>query len=499
MISSLQGRLDMVGMVVWTRTFSIAASLLVATPVGALERRVSAAGAEYVMQGLVGVGRIAASTRDAFGETSGSGSGMAIEPGTWRKTDNGYAGSFFLLPDRGYNVEGTTDYRARLQKLDVRFSPLAPGASGVLQNQVEAKINATILLTDEKGESMSGLDPVAVRPATASFPLMPQAVNGRVSLDPEAIGFLPDGSILISDEYGPYNYRFSREGKLLSAFAPPQSFLPMRKGKVDFSSNNPGPGAPVPDPRNPETGRQNNQGFEGTAITPDGKFAVQVLQSATRQDGGDDPSTRNFTRALVWDMTEPATPKLAHEYVVPLPTFKDAKGATLVAAQSELVALDNKRFLILCRDSNNGLGVKGDVSLYRWIEILDLSEATDIAGTEFDGLKPVAPKGVLAAGITPAKLTPFIDINASDDLERFGLHNGLPRDRNMLSEKWESMALASALDPERPNDWFLFVANDNDFITLDGYQVGAAYKDQSGSEVDTMFFVYRLTLPAVAK
>ena len=35
------------------------------------------------------------------------------------------------------------------------------------------------------------------------------------------------------------------------------------------------------------------------------------------------------------------------EYVVPLPVFKDAKGKTLVAAQSELVALSDTLFLLL--------------------------------------------------------------------------------------------------------------------------------------------------------
>jgi len=41
----------------------------------------------------------------------------------------------------------------------------------------------------------------------------------------------------------------------------------------------------------------------------------------------------------------------------------------------------------------------------------------------------------------------------------------------------------------------LFITNDNDFITQNGYQVGAAYKDASGAEVDTMLLVYRVTLP----
>ena len=95
----------------------------------------------------------------------------------------------------------------------------------------------------------------------------------------------------------------------------------------------------------------------------------------------------------------------------------------------------------------------------------------------------------------PATLTSFIDLNDNAQLEKFGLHNGPLNDRNNLSEKWEGMALAPALDPTHPRDFFLFVSNDNDFITQDGYQAGAPYKDPSGVEVDTMILVYRLTLP----
>jgi len=57
------------------------------------------------------------------------------------------------------------------------------------------------------------------------------------------------------------------------------------------------------------------------------------------------------------------------------------------------------------------------------------------------------------------------------------------------------MSLAPALDTAAPDDWFLFVANDNDFLTQDGFQVGQAYKAEDGADVDTMFQVYRVTLP----
>ncbi|HTI87084.1 MAG TPA: hypothetical protein VL966_10810, partial [Alphaproteobacteria bacterium] len=61
------------------------------------------------------------------------------------------------------------------------------------------------------------------------------------------------------------------------------------------------------------------------------------------------------------------------------------------------------------------------------------------------------------------------------------------------------MGLLPALDPAKPDDWFLFVANDNDFITQDGFQVGATYQDPSGVDLDTTFLAYRLTIPGLKR
>ncbi len=57
------------------------------------------------------------------------------------------------------------------------------------------------------------------------------------------------------------------------------------------------------------------------------------------------------------------------------------------------------------------------------------------------------------------------------------------------------MSLSPALEPAAPDDYFLFIANDNDFLTQDGFQVGMAYKADNGANVDTMFQVYRVGLP----
>jgi len=477
---------------------ALLASVLV--PASALaDVSVTVGGTAYVSHGLVGIGRIPANTRDKFGETFGSGSGMSIDLKSWAKDGDSYKGALWLLPDRGYNAVGTVDYVPRVNTIDVILHPVAPGqpeTTGAQQSEVQATLTDSLKLHDDKGADTTGLDPMdGVRAAAGSLPMLPQAPNGKVALDNEAIVRLADGSMLISDEYGPNIYHFGADGKLISATQPPQALVPMRNGKPDFASNNPGPGETAPTPADPDTGRQNNQGLEGMSMTPDGKTLIAVLQSATRQDGGDSGKTRENTRALVYDATDVDHLKLVHEFVVPLPVFNDANGKRTIAAQSEIIALSPTRFLMLARDSGNGQGLKGDTSLYRKIDIVDVAAATDIAGTDFDGLKPVAPKGELDASVKPATVTDFIDLNDTAELGRFGLHNGAPNDRNNLSEKWEAMSLAPALDTAAPDDWFLFVANDNDFLTQDGFQVGQAYKAEDDADVDTMFQVYRVTLP----
>ncbi|MBB2818570.1 UNVERIFIED_ORG: hypothetical protein GGD59_001810 [Rhizobium esperanzae] len=486
------------------RLFAAVLATSAAIPaIASAENSATVGGITFANKGLVGVGRIPANQRDKFGETFGSGSGMAIDPAAWSRDGASYKGALYLLPDRGYNAAGTVDYRPRLNTIAIDLTPTAPGAApeaGKEQSGLGAKLVDSTLFVDDKGGDMTGLDPESgVRAAAGDFPPLPQAVNGKIALDNEAIIRMADGTMFVSDEYGPYIYRFSADGHLLSATQPPKALLPMRKGALSFASNNPGPGASAPDPKDPETGRQNNQGLEGMAMTPDGKFIIAVLQSAARQDGGDSSSTRQNTRAMIYDAADPDHLKLVHEYVVPLPVFKDAKDKTVIAAESEIVALSDKTFLMLTRDSGNGQGVKGDTSLYRKVNIVDLSAATDVAGSDFDADKPIAPKGVVDPSLTPATLTPFIDLNDKAELARFGLHNGAPNDKNDLSEKWEAMGLASILDPNLPDDYFLFVANDNDFLTQDGFQEGAAYKAEGGADVDTMFQVFQVTLPGLKK
>ena len=447
----------------------------------------------FVNQGLVGVGRMPSDLKDKFGETFGSFSAFTFQPGSWQRNANGsYSGTLFAQPDRGYNAVGTTNYVPRFNKITVAFTPAPAGSTA--QNQVGLTLADTIKFSESDGTPMTSLDPTSAGTGTrAGLPAMPQAFNGRLALDAEGIVVNADGSIWVSDEYGPYIFRFTADGRLTSAIRPPEAITPKRGGADSFASNNPGPGQAAPVPADPTTGRQNNQGLEGLSVSPDGRTLFALLQSAARQDGGTGGTgPRRHTRLLAYDLTVAGNPTLKGEYVVALPTFLLGT-ATRVPAQSEMLAINNTQFLVLARDGN-GRGVANPTSLYRSILVYDISSATNIAGTAYDTpTTPIAPGGVLAAGIVPATSAVLVDLNNTAQLVKFGLNNGPVDNVNTLSEKWEALALVPAFDPGAPNDWFLFVGNDNDFITTKGFQDGAPYA--AALDNDNMVLVYRVTIP----
>src|SRR5258708_9675331 len=150
-----------------------------------------------VNQALVGVGRLPANLRGRCGETFGSGSAIAVDPKSWVRTPTGYQGRFYMLPDRGFNVTGTSDYRARVNKLFITFKPLddpaaVPGAQR--QNSVAATLTDTILLTDAAGRSLTRRDPHWIRPAADRFPVPPPASPRRPSIETAAHPPLPHGA-----------------------------------------------------------------------------------------------------------------------------------------------------------------------------------------------------------------------------------------------------------------------------------------------------------------
>lgn len=464
-------------------------------------------GKAYQYLELAGFGFTAPNSRDKYGDTAGGiGSSAAIDPASWRRcADNGsthsvFTGTLWALPDRGWNTEGTLNYQPRVHKFDITFSPDQLDGNPNLQ----LSYKDSVLFTDPAGTPLTGLDADAHGPymSFSGFPDLPSSTytgdgfggagpgGHRVSLDSEGLVLNPDGSFWVSDEYGPFVYHFSPTGQMIAAIRPPEPFIPKRNGSDSFSANSPpryDPNRTVI-PKNNPVGRNNNQGFEALTASPDGKSLYVMLQSALNQDGGL-AGNRRYTRLLHYDVE---TLQVKNEYVVPLPLYTSTK----VAAQSEMKFISDTQFMVLARDSGAGRGQDKTMSVYRHVDIFDISNATDVYTLK--NMTTIAPNGTLDTNIVPATYCSWLDYNVNSQLAKFNLHNGGAQDAGLLNEKWESLALVPA---EMDDEYYLFSLSDNDFITQDGYlKFGQfQYKDESGYDVENQALVFKVKLPSHSK
>lgn len=193
------------------------------------------------------------------------------------------------------------------------------------------------------------------------------------------------------------------------------------------------------------------------------------------QDGGPNNPFRRQARLLQYSISNPNKPTLEKEYVVTLPLYTDPtskKTPRKVAGQSEIHYLTPTQFLILSRDSGFGRGQDNSQSLYRHIDIFDISSATNIASPSNDDVANgsiASSTGVLEPGVTAATYCSFLDFNVNGELGKFGLHNGGGQDAGLLNEKWESIAVVPVDGKKgRDGEYFVFSVSDNDFITQDG-------------------------------
>jgi hypothetical protein len=495
-----------------TKPFSVLATLLltgaalvqsVPTAVS-LDKRdttVSFDGRSFVNKGLVGFGRISASSVDKFGETLGGlGSSIFVES-LQAQRDGTYRGVIRLNPDRGHNTVVTTDYRARTHTFSFTYDPSKGNAT---TENIGLTYEATTLFRTNPGFNYTtGLDALSSRPSTFVSPTLPIAPSdNHVSFDVE--GWAPSnvGTLsFLSDEYGPYIYTLEpNSGIVLAATAPPQAVLPYIGGKLNFTSQ-----------VNPDTGRAPNQGFEGLTFDRSTDTLWALLQSATIQDSDNGSKTSNlYTRLFGYDASNPLKLRLKSEYVVPLPQNKKS-GKTF--AQSELHVVDSNTFLVLARDGN-GYGDTNSKSAYKQADLISTKGATNIANTKYDQPQnPITPdKGAtLNADITPVVYQSFVNLIEDAQLAKFGLQNGGKIDRTLIASKLESLAVANLMDAntEKPTgDQLLFVVSDNDFITANGHQAAQvadgsyqvqpysdSYAVTNGADGDTQVFIYRVTLP----
>ena len=475
---------------------------------------VSLGGTQFRVLGLQGVGRIAANSIDsATGESLGSISDMQIT--NFQNLGGGsWSGRFEFLPDRGYNSGSIfSNYAARLNSFDFTFTPYTGTTPTALQNQIQTTfVGSTRFTYDHDGNpatagkytsgmlasGVGSLFGLPIPTVSGNTTQSDGTVNGRLTMDAE--GLVLDsragraGSGWVSDEYGPYIYHFNASKQIDGLLHLPEALVPHSPtGTTNF----------LADP--PTNGRRINQGMEGLAQSPTGNRLFGLLQSATIQDSGTGNQGRSNTRLLVYDVSQSDAPvDPVAQYVIQLPRIDDNGGTPAVnrtGAQSSILALNDHQLLILSRDGN-GRGASGS-PVFKSILLAELNGATNIDGLFDAEGNAVAPGGVLSPTVTPISWVEALNILGKLDLSiselaQFGLNlNTAPGDLNTLSEKWEGLSLVSAQDPSAPRDYFLFIGNDNDFMSATGKYMDASGNLQSynaGLENDTMILAWRVQI-----
>jgi hypothetical protein len=435
----------------------------------------------------IALGRLAAATRDAMGDTLGSFSSMTLEPGSWRVDDGKYSGVFVTIGDRGFNVPA----RERFSNYPTRVHRIAFVLEG-------SRLSLTPLdaryVRDEKGALSTGLDPGWGWTKQFGFRLPSPEVGpatGRISIDSEGLALRSDGTFFISDEFGANIYVCASNGSMTGVITPPEAFVPRCDGKLCFSSRG----------VNPDQGRSPNDGFEGIALSADGKRLFALLQNPLVQDRKGKPTMQRYTRLLVYDLSGKRLPREpeAH-YVVELPLHGETIGGPMTeAAEANAIdTLDGDKFLVLTRESY-GFGAEerhGSKSIvHKKVMFGSLEGASEIAGSEFERkAKSIIKGGQLNSSISPVRLTTFLDIADEEELNRVGLTaKSGNRRHHLLSAKWESLVLSPVLDKKRPRERLLFIGNDNDYRTRKGFMPDGSYDAEF--EHDNFVIVYRITMP----
>jgi hypothetical protein len=300
---------------------------------------------------------------------------------------------FFAISDRGPGG-GLIDFAPRIQSFRLGID----ATTGAVSN---FRLTGTTLLQTTTGANFTGLNPLLA--------------NGNVSvlgnsLDPEGLVRLSNGNYLISDEYGPSVIEFNAAGRELRRFAPPANLLPRTAtGALDFTSGRP----------TIVNGRQDNRGYEGLTVSPDGKTAFAILQDPLVNEGAQNDGRRSRNLRIVsYDV---ATGQPGAQYIYELESIASIN-ANLPAGQtfsatnqgrsigvSSIHALADGRFVVIERD-NRGLGVD-DPTLANAVGlksafVIDLANATDVANISLAGTS------TLPTGVRAAAKTPFLDIRA---------------------------------------------------------------------------------------
>jgi hypothetical protein len=296
--------------------------------------------------------------------------------------------AFYLLTDRGSNIDGTvTDSKVFA---DPGFAPQI-GKFRLIGDQLV--LEKTIELKNESGAKLNGLPNPPGFGYSGELALdvnnntLPNSIDG---LDSEGLAMAKDGTFWVSDEYGPHIVHFDANGKTIERINPFGNGAGGRKIPLVFAKRRP------------------NRGMEGLTITPDGKTLVGIMQFPLYNPSASDVSGSLVTRILSFDITT----GVSKEYVYLIDRAN-------LQANSEIVAIDNTSFLVLERDGEYATNANR-ATVIKKVYKIDLGNATDISdpangvnGKLFGGLTVEQLKtaaNLAANGIKPVTKTLVADL-----------------------------------------------------------------------------------------
>jgi hypothetical protein len=380
-----------------------------------------------------------------------------------------YNNLYYGVGDRGPGG-GVISYNTRVQKFSLDVDP----NTGAISN---FQLLDTILFT-QNGANFNGLNPTILNGNPSILGL---------SFDPEGFAIGPNGKFYIADEYGPSVYEFSPTGVFLRAFETPTNLLPRQAdGTLNFTD---GFSTIV-------SGRQDNRGYEGLTLSPDGSKLFAIMQDPLVDEGSPDGRRSPNLRLVEFDT---ATGLSTAQYIYQLESLADINsrvpespfGANSQGRNigvSAITALNDTEFLVLERD-NRGFGV-GDTTgeappvATKRVYKIDISGATDVSAISFAGLNE------LPGDIVPVSKSLFFDI------AEFLRNNG-----ELVGEKMEGLVIGPQL---ADGGYAIIIGTDNDFsvtqigtgeqfnVCTDGSQVALDQPCPSGATlIPTYLYSFR--------
>ena len=342
----------------------------------------------------------------------GFGSAIAADPND--------PGAFYMLTDRGPNIDGTI-----LNSKVFAVPGFAPQIGKFRVKNGQMTLEKVIELKNAAGGKLNGLPNPINQGGTGELAL---DVNGKDlgtsvdGIDSEGLAVAADGSFWVSDEYGPHIDHYDATGKTIERINPFGNGTGGRKIPLVLAT------------------RRINRGMEGLTLTPDGKTLVGIMQFPLYNPSSAAITNSLVTRILTFDIATGATKQ--YVYLIERANLQ---------ANSEIAAITNTTFLVLERDGEYGTDANKN-TLFKRVYKIDLAGATDISDPNNGA------NGKLYGGKTVEELKTAATLQAN---------NIVPVSKTL------ALDLATEISPIYPHDkaeglalitpTLLAVSNDDDF------------------------------------